>query len=188
MQEHERFSGARITEKIPPFYSFSLFEKAMKAATRQAETNAYNATRRKYKTLASSDEYSLGIYINGIQPQIKNAVLTIHKKGYQLYEWGFAGLERETQYMDGIFRIQDKETKKKLSEIDVKIDEYEFEGLKKTEIYFKPVIPDFKEVKAKWDRVAEILPDTAAGPQSRWHPDAFDFRKSHYFLTSAYIR
>ena len=186
--ELERFQLPRVSDLTPPFYSFSLFEKTINRITANAEQNTYKASKRPYKTLASPHEYSLGMYMDAIQQQIKKAVLTLHKKGYQLHEWGFGGLEKETQYLDGIFRIEDKEAKKKLQDIDVRVDEYEFEGMKKTELYFRPERPYFKEVKDTWNEIAEILPDTGNEPQNRYHPDAFDFRRSHYILTSAYLK
>lgn len=44
---------------------------------------------------ATDEEYTLGIYREWIEPPSRDAVFTLHKKGYPTYESGFGGAENQ---------------------------------------------------------------------------------------------
>ena len=47
--------------------------------------------RRKEHPKATQEELDLGIYLEALEPQVRQAVLTLYRKGYSSYESGFYG-------------------------------------------------------------------------------------------------
>jgi hypothetical protein len=138
------------------------------------------STRIKQNPFATPLEYSLGRYEEGLQLQVRQAVITLHSKGYEITRWGFDPGNREFQTISGPFRIASKAAKEKLKEMDVRIDEYtSLEGDRSTEIFFRAENPDIDEITNRWNEIAAVIPDTGNGSAFCINPDADSFRKKH---------
>lgn len=108
-------------------------------------------------------EVIMGTFLESIEPQVRDAVVTMSKKGYATASSGFGGEFGEKQIVDGGFSI-DEQTRKALSEIGAQVKGWaDYDMPKSDEIYtfieFSPTAPDMETMKATWDRVADMLPD-----------------------------
>lgn len=54
------------------------------------ETNRAFQERQKNNPNATEEELDLGIYLEAIEPQVRNAIRTLHTKGYATFESGFS--------------------------------------------------------------------------------------------------
>ncbi len=122
-----------------------------------------------------------GAFREMIEPQARDALFEMYKKGYSTESSGFGGEDSEYQQIDGYFELDD-ETKKKLEEAGVKILKGKDIGLpgfgdNYTFIRFFPKEADADKIKEKWDEIASLLPQKAnlASPSISGASD--DFRK-----------
>jgi len=107
-------------------------------------------------------EVRIGTFIEGLESQVRNAVITMAEKGYSTESSGFYGVHGEIQQIDGNFSI-DTETKKALSTLGAYVKnakELGFPGLGTaySGIGFYPATPDLKDITETWDRIVTALP------------------------------
>lgn len=112
--------------------------------------------RIEHNPVHSHLEEKLGIFVEQLEPQVRNAVIEINRKGYQTNSSGFYGHFGEYQAIDGKF-VLDEETKGRLKEMGVQVRE----GIAITDIRFWPTTPDLEHIKRTWDAIGQILPDIA---------------------------
>lgn len=124
-------------------------------------------------------EYTLGTFAEDIPAFMRSAVFRIHRKGYMLNEWGITGFNKNIQFLSGEFVIENQKTRSALSDMNVTLDISHFDGVKSTEIYFKPETPNIHAIKKKWDRIADIMPDLGCGMRSRRSSTATSFRYTY---------
>lgn len=74
--------------------------------------------RKRTNPQATDLEYHLGIYIEELEPQVRDAVLELTRKGYCTTESGFGGKYGELQYISGWFNV-DNDTRGKLKAMSV---------------------------------------------------------------------
>lgn len=100
---HHKFS----TEQIERFCYFSKLRREI-----LNEMKEQLAARRENNPLATEAELSMGVYQENIEPQIRETVINLRKKGYASYESGFSGFDSqaisfEKKYLEN-FRIPDQ--------------------------------------------------------------------------------
>ena len=173
--ENRSFTYAKL-EKIEEPTKFPTFELLVLDVNKRTR-EAFNMRVGKTGFRVTEFEYALGCFTEKLQPFLKDAIISIQKKGYCLGTWGFVENHLDTQQVTGIFRIKDEEARNKLQQNNIRIIEEEFNGLRTTELSFKASKPSYKELKKKWDTLAEILPDTGEPMQNRWHMQAVEFRR-----------
>jgi len=108
----------------------------------------------------TEDELRLGAFMEELEPQVRDALVVLNKKGYQTHSSGFYGESGELQAIDIEGKdLIDQETIQKLNDMNVRvgINEWSPDGSLKLE--FKPENQDIQEIKEKWDKIAEVLPD-----------------------------
>lgn len=110
----------------------------------------------------TEEELDMGAYVEEIEPQARDAIIELRRKGYQTQSSGFYGHEDELQNVDGPMHL-DNETAESLIKqgYEVAVDQ---EGY--TMIVFQPNSYDVDELKAQWYALASSLPDKGhqAGP------------------------
>jgi len=104
----------------------------------------------------------LGAFREEIEPQVRDAVYILLKKGYELTCSGFGGADRsDEQYLVGYFSV-DETTKEELKKRNVqvrtenRINTYPDTPI--TEISFQCENDDINSIMNKWNEVANLLP------------------------------
>jgi hypothetical protein len=68
---------------------------------------------RNYPVFTETED-RLGVFVELLEPQVRDAVLEFNRKGYTTYSSGFFGKHHEVQAIAGAFALDD-EIKKKLA-------------------------------------------------------------------------
>jgi len=127
-------------------------------------------------------EVRIGAFIEELEPQVRNAVVTMAQKGYSTESSGFYGVHGEMQQIDGYFTI-DAQTKKELAKLNVHAKtgaELGFPGLKNyTGIGFYPDVPDLTAITKTWDAICEVLPKKDPTIVVSTSGGSEDFRKKY---------
>jgi hypothetical protein len=132
------------------------------------------------------EERSMGTYLEALEPQVRNAVMTMRAKGYNTMASGFHHSEDDWRVLgvDNPARAYDPvhirgqtmnfdhplqlslETSQTLTNLGAEL--IGFPGGSETYLIgFTPESPDLEAITAKWDAIAEALPDLGipAGPR-----------------------
>lgn len=129
-----------------------LFER-MKFGTRR-KVEAETKIRQKSGLRPTKTEIQLGLFIQELEPQVRQAVIEMNKKGYSTDKSGFMD-NPSGQMIEGDFLL-DEETKLRLEASGV-IVETNPSGY--TRIQFLPGEPDMDKIKRKWNKTVALLPD-----------------------------
>jgi len=137
--------------------------------SRERET-AYNISkiefqlRLKKDPFASEEELAAGIYKEYIEPQVRDAVFAIRRKGYGTFESGFYNLIEGSQYIGFA-----KDTLKDFSLPPDRIEALKSKGVEisiettaedRDSLFLKPIRDfDLDQWKKIWDEVVEIFPN-----------------------------
>lgn len=100
-------------------------------------------------------EMRMGTYAETLEPQIRDAVLEIYRKGYKTNNSGFNGEAFEKQILGGYFTL-DRKTIVKLKTLGatVTLDQGVY-----TSIEFTPEIANLDQIRTTWNLIAALLPD-----------------------------
>lgn len=173
-----------MSEKFPNFNAeqeklFKDLERLREEA--HAQTEKETKERIKNNPKPTEEEILAGAFREMIEPQVRDALFEMYRKGYSTESSGFGGENSEYQQIDGYFELDD-ETKKKLEEAGVKILKGKDIGLpgfgdNYTFIKFSPKEADMGKIKEKWDTIISLLPqkDEPVLPSISGASD--DFRK-----------
>lgn len=129
--------------------------------------------RQEKNPIPAEEEIYLGAFREQIEPQVRDAVFELLKKGYELSSSGFGGIrvgeeEPAQQHIRGFFTLDD-ETKEKLAKDDVNVktrygvknpgeEFFYYPKTPQTTIYFRCNTDDPKKIKNRWDQIASQLP------------------------------
>jgi hypothetical protein len=109
----------------------------------------------------TEEELRAGAFNEWIEPQARDAVFEMLKKGYGTQSSGFYGEHNEFQAVDGYFTV-DEETIKKLKAMGVQVlrgPELDLPQNKLiTQIRFYPKEADLQKIKEQWGAIAITLP------------------------------
>jgi hypothetical protein len=151
-----------ILSSIPHFVKERVHFQRLAALRREVHKGmkAEITERVRNNPVFTETEDSLGVFVELLEPQVRDAVLELNRKGYTTYSSGFFGKRHEVQAIAGVFALDD-EIKKELAPHDVEIEDKQwFRGrFTHTIIAFKPQEPDLAKIKQRWDLIAAILPD-----------------------------
>jgi hypothetical protein len=141
--------------------------------------------RQRTHPQRSREEQELGLYIEQLEPQVRDAVLEFNRKGYKTGYSGFSGGKKGGRYniqyqeISGGFFI-DHEVKESLAARGVEVTTepswtWEMEKrLRKadpntpperriaTTVRFKADRPDLLQIENKWKEIATLLPNKTA--------------------------
>ncbi len=135
---------------------FSKLRKETHAAMKNEER-----ARLTHNPQPTEDELFMGAFKEWLEPQLRDAVSVMYKKGYTTESSGFHGSKTEQQTVDGYFEI-DKETKDRLNAMGVEVLRGPDIGLPKnthiTMLSFKGSEPSIAALKKQWDALVAVLP------------------------------
>ncbi len=150
-------------EKLRKFYDFSSEEimlyRDFALLRKEVHKNMSNTFKERILSNPepSQEEESLCVYKEEIEPQVLSAVILMRKKGYDTYESGFYGLNKQRigfndSYLDGVELPFDVIEFAKTKEVEIKIGSNNIE-------YFCNKLLSTEEIKEIWEKIAKALPD-----------------------------
>lgn len=158
------------TYNVQDLKKFSSIKTSLNKAKRAALKK-----RLQQKPYMSDLEYLLGAFLEMYEPHLKEIVCAFAKRGYVLEtSSGFGSHNSQFQSLDGDFPV-DYVTKNKLEKEGVKIREYS-EG--KALLFWADKI-NLDDIKKKWLRVLDILPDRGPVDKPSLSSDAVLFRRKY---------
>ncbi len=96
----------------------------------------------------------LGFFIEELEPQVRQAILELNKKGYSTDSSGFMNNSCD-QMIEGDFQLDEKTTKK-LSEIGVQV---ETNPSGYTRLQFSPQEANLSKIKRQWVKIISLIPN-----------------------------
>ena len=119
-------------------------------------------TRLEENPKPTEEELYMGAFKEWLEPQVRDAISMMYKKGYATQSSGFHATKPEQQSVDGYFNVT-KETKALLSAIGVDVLRGADVGIPQnkhiTILRFFAADPSVAALKKQWDAVAEALPE-----------------------------
>ena len=126
--------------------------------------------RLREKPRPTEEELYMGAFKEWLEPQVREAIVEMNRKGYATQSSGFHGTKCELQMIDGLFTI-DEETKNVLEHMGVEVLRGADIGLPKnkliTIIRFRASDPSINKMSTQWDAVAAVLPEKSFPPGIR---------------------
>lgn len=120
-------------------------------------------------------EHAIGAYYEMIEPQARDAVFNLVRKGYATSSSGFEDWYPMFQELQGPFVI-DEELKKTLEREGVQVEKV---GRKWTWLKWREPSTEIGEIKRKWDMLAELFPRRVGVKVLVDTPVAKEFRKKY---------
>ena len=168
-------SRRKYTPERPYLQKQRLFERLKYSTQRKIDTDI---KKRKVKNPhPDKTEFILGLFVEELEPQVRQAILTLHKKGYSTDESGFM-YNSSDQMIEGDFQLEEKNVKK-LESIGV-IIETNPSGY--TRILFSPEEANISKIKRKWNEIVSLLPDKNQSASPSMTRKARDFRSNYQSL------
>jgi len=137
--------------------------------------------------IATDEEYELGVYADFIESQVRDAIFTLHDKGYRTFQSGFKEKNDRDQFIDFYNKniSVPEETLKYLKEksVEIKIESF----YDRTTLTLHPTRPDavrLTEWKEIWDTLVKSLPKADNETVSDGKPplEHLDFRRRQDLL------
>jgi hypothetical protein len=131
----------------------------------------------------TEDELYMAAFREWLEPQVRDAIPIMYKKGYATVSSGFHGIEPELQLVDGWFTV-DERTESALQRMGVEVLRGSDIGVPKnkriTMLRLAAERPSIGEMKQHWDAVAAALPYKTLPPGVRPICDrAEEFRQQY---------
>lgn len=119
-------------------------------------------------------EKTLGAFIEMIEPQVRDAVLELNRKGYSTDTSGFMD-SADSQTIEGDFIPEESLVAKLLGEgVSVETNNSGY-----TRIWFFPSRADIKSIRIKWMKIVSLFPDKGRQSDPSMTLKARDFRKKY---------
>lgn len=151
---------------------FSQFAKQRKQTLEQMR-DAYE-TRKLQNPTPTSDELSLGFYIEKIEPQVRSAVVSLRQKGYSTYESGYGDYDGQRisfreKHLDNFQFPEEfpRSLEQKGISVTVKPNSISFTCARYVEM---------DELQNIWDQIERVLPDLGKPAELNMSPAAQSFR------------
>jgi hypothetical protein len=145
--------------------------------------DAEAAVRLRENAVPTEDELYMAAFKEWLEPQVRDTVVQMYKKGYATQSSGFDAQDQALQLIDGLFNI-DNETKHTLEAMGVEVKRGMDFGLPKNKLItifsFRAKAPVIEEIKDRWDAIASALPKKQLPPDVRAICDrAEEFREQY---------
>lgn len=172
----ETFNAIKFRRKYVPkdqlLQKERLFERLQYGVQRKVDSEA---KRRKTRNPHPNKfESNLGVFLEELEPQVKQAVLEMNKKGYSTDVSGFMDDPRK-QMIEGDFQLEDKAVKK-LAELGVTV---ETTSSGYTRLQFAPLEVDLTKIKRLWNKIVSYLPNKTQAASPSMTRKAREFRVNY---------
>lgn len=162
---HDWVRGEDVFKDKEAFSSF-VWNHTLRKKEKVEDEPARMKERLEREPIADNEESNAGIYREGLEPQVAEAVFALRKKGYGTFQSGYDDLITGSQFID--FNQEDTETLKNTFTV-ADLQSLAREGLR-VEIKEKPDRATFVLIpndgrqspdywKTVWNSIAEKLPD-----------------------------
>jgi hypothetical protein len=122
---------------------------------------AQEEIRLKENPQPTEEELYMAAFKEWLEPQVRDAISEMYKKGYPTQSSGFHAEEPDLQIVDGYFTI-DQTTKRVLEQMGVEVFRGADIGLPRnkliTMLRFRAKGPSLNTIKHQWDVIAMALP------------------------------
>lgn len=162
----------KYASKNPLLQKQRFFEKL----EHNIQTAMTNDIKRRQKRNPKPDkiESRLGLFVEELEPQVRQAVLEMNKKGYSTDASGFMNNPVD-QMIDGDFNLEEKSIDK-LKTIGVTV---ETNPSGYTRLQFSPKEADIKKIKKQWNKIVSLLPDKNRLADASMTVQAREFRMKY---------
>ena len=159
----------KYVPKDPNLQKKRLFERLQYSTQRKIDNDV--KLRKTQNPHPNNLESRLGFFIEELEPQVREAVLKMNKKGYSTDVSGFMDNTCE-QMIEGDFLLEEKSIKK-LEAFGVTV---ETNPSGYTRLQFIPGEADIKKIKKQWDKIVSLLPDKKRIADASMTRQAREFR------------
>ncbi|MBI4067549.1 hypothetical protein HY407_04145 [Candidatus Gottesmanbacteria bacterium] len=128
-------------------------------------------TRLTKNPIPDEKELKMGVFVEMIEPQVRDAILQLNKKGYTTDASGFMN-KANSQIIDGDF-IVSKFVIAKLRDEGVRV-ETNHSGY--TRLSFTPSVAKIRNIKDQWLKIVSFLPDKGKSSDPSMTQKAREFR------------
>ncbi|MBI4991506.1 hypothetical protein HZB96_05455 [Candidatus Gottesmanbacteria bacterium] len=146
-----------------------LFEKLRYSIQKKTEIDLKR--RKSRKPHPDKKELILGLFAEELEPQVRQAIFILNKKGYSTDASGFMNNPCD-QMIEGDFQLKEK-TIKELQTIRVQV---ETNPSGYTRLQFTAQEANISKIKKKWNKIASLLPDKHMCASPSMTRKARDFR------------
>lgn len=129
------------------------------------------------------EEILAGAFREMIEPQVRDAMFEMYKKGYSTESSGFGGENSDIQQIDGYFKLDDETTNKLVSAgaqvlkgKDIGLPGF---GDNYTFIRFYPKEASIDKIKETWDKIVSLLPQKIKSATPSISGTSEEFRKKY---------
>lgn len=159
-----------IADKEKPFQE--LWDKAISQASEDLQK------RKEENPVPTKEEMEIGTFIERLEPQVRQAILTLHRKGYSTSSSGFYGFTEQS--MEGFMGI-DEETGKVLERFGARLVSSDSQNPESSWQYiiFEQDKADLEDLTRKWIAIADALPDKGETAYLNHSFAADEFRKEY---------
>lgn len=109
----------------------------------------------------SEEEIYMAAFKEWLEPQVRDAIVQMYRKGYATQSSGFHGTKFELQQVDGLF-IVDENTRTELNGMGVEVLRGVDIGVPNNKLVtilrFRSKDPSIAKIKEQWDAIAATLP------------------------------
>lgn len=151
-----------------------LFKRLQNHILRKVEKDTIK--RHKNNPRPNKIEQCLGVFIEMLEPQVRNAVLELNRKGYSTDTSGFMNNNPCDQKIEGDFRLNE-DVVQKLNSIGVGV---ETNPSGYTIIQFSPKEADINKIKKQWDKIVSMIPNKNQITSLSMTHSARDFRTEYH--------
>lgn len=141
----------KYNSKNPKLQKQKLFDRLTFSIQSKVEKDVKK--RKKINPHPNSIESKLGIFIEELEPQVRQAVLEMNRKGYSTDLSGCVYNSCD-QMIEGDFQLPEKIISK-LSHLGIKA---ESNPSGYTRLQFSPQFADIKKIKKQWNKIVSLLP------------------------------
>lgn len=149
-----------------------LFERLKYKVQRKVEIEIKR--RQKENSHPNKIELILGLFIEKIEPQVRQAIIAMNKKGYSTDKSGFMDNPCD-QMIEGDFQLDEK-TKRVLKTLGVQV---ETNPSGYTRLQFSPREADIAKIKRQWNKIVSLLPNKNQTASISMTREARDFRQEY---------
>ncbi|MDO8425464.1 MAG: hypothetical protein Q7T01_03045 [bacterium] len=147
-------------------------------ATERLRRSVHDAMRIEHGARIARDpkptpeEWSMGAFVESVEPQVRQAVRTLRRKGYNTMSSGFWGFHyQSTRFAEPVRDALDAETLQRLAELGAEVHEQS--------IRFSCAQQDLAQIAERWNAIADVLPDLGRPASDTDHGAAQTFRQRY---------
>lgn len=178
----ERLEALRLFHNLTPeqVKLFSDFAKLRKETHEQMRQELQK--RAAESPNATEEELSMGAYQESIEPQVRETVLNLKKKGYTTFESGFYGYNQqkisfEKDHLEGFKLSEELEQELRLNGVDITIKP-------RSVLLTFNQYRELPEIEKIWDEIESTLPDLGQVAEPCQLPAAESFRQRQKNITA----